>query len=238
MNLVFKYNSKKNIMSRVLQKSDSHGSLKDIQVLINNNQNLINALIRKSFKDFDKDEIEWVSPIQSDGFAEYRDDDFIEKIGLNPEIIQLNKFWPKGGPQWDALGKTKNGRIILIEAKANIPEIVSPSTKASIKSKQLIEMSLNETKLFLNINNDISWSGIFYQYTNRIAHLFFLREKCKRDAYLINLYFVGDKTVSGPKNQDEWNGAITVVKKYLGVSNHKLKKYMTDIFINVNELMQ
>ena len=89
---------------------------------------------------------------------------------MNP----LSNFWPQKGSQWDALGKSKNGNVFLIEAKANIPEIVSSPSGAKKTSKLLIDKSLIETKIYLNINNDIDWSGKFYQYTNRLAHLYFL----------------------------------------------------------------
>jgi len=223
-------------MTRVIQKSNSHGSLKDIQLLVNKNVQMINNSIKKSIKDLSKDEIIWISPLEEDDYAEYRDNEFLIKIGLDPNEIKLENFWPTRGPQWDALAKTNNGKIIIVEAKANIPELVSPATGAKKKSKCLIDYSLNETKHYLNITNDIDWSGKFFQYTNRLAHLYFLREKCNKEAYLINIYFVGDQTVSGPKSKLEWDGALKLMKVYLGVSRHKLKKYMADIFININDM--
>ena len=161
-------------MARIKQNSDGHGSLKDIQVLVNKNQVLIDTLIKAAFSELANEEILWTSPLENDDYAEYRDDDFLVKVGLDPNEIQLDKFWPTKGPQWDALAQTTGGKIILIEAKANIPEIVSPATGAGEISKELIDKSLNETKDFLNINNEIDWSGKFYQYTNRLAHLYFL----------------------------------------------------------------
>ncbi|WP_372800878.1 hypothetical protein [Lutibacter sp.] len=223
-------------MTRFIQKPDGKGSLKDIQILINKNQEYLNSLIKSKLSDLKNDEIIWPSPLENDDFAEYRDDDFLIKLGLDPAEIQLDKFWPKKGPQWDALGKTESGKVILVEAKANIPEIVSPKTCAKKKSKCLIDFSLNETKQFLNINNETDWSGKFYQYTNRIAHLYFLREKCKKPTYLINIYFIGDKTVSGPKTKQEWDGALKVLYMYFGIKRHKLSKYMLDLFIDVNDL--
>lgn len=223
-------------MTRIKQDPNGHGSLKDIQILINKNQSLIDREIKKSLKGLSGREIVWTSPIESDDFAEYRDNDFIENVGLDKSEIKLNEFWPTRGPQWDALAKTKEGDIILVEAKANIPEIVSPATGASESSKELIDRSLLETKEYLNIKNDIDWSGKFYQYTNRIAHLYFLREKCKRNAYLINVYFIGDKSVNGPESILEWQGALIVLHTYLGLSHHKLSKYMADIFIDINDL--
>lgn len=223
-------------MTRIIQNPEGKGSLKDIQVLINKNQDYFNKKIKSKLKDLENDEIIWTSPLESDNYAEYRDDDFLNNIGLDPEEIQLDKFWPRQGPQWDALGKTESGKVFLIEAKANIPEIVSDRTKAKNKSKCLIDYSLNETKQFLNINNETDWSGKFYQFTNRIAHLYFLREKCKKPTYLINIYFIGDKTVSGPKTIQEWEGALKVLYTYFGIGKHKLRKYMLDLFIDVNDL--
>lgn len=223
-------------MARIKQDSGGHGSLKDIQVLVNKNQVLIDTLIKSAFSELAKEDILWTSPLENDEFAEYRDDDFLIKVGLDPNEIQLDKFWPTKGPQWDALAHTTGGKIILVEAKANIPEIVSSATGAGEISKALIDKSLSETKAFLNINNEIDWSGKFYQYTNRLAHLYFLREKFKKQTFLINIYFIGDETVSGPETKQEWDGAIKVLHSYLGLSRHKLSKYMADIFIDINEL--
>lgn len=225
-------------MMRIIQKSEGRGSLKDIQVLVNKNQDLIDNLLKSSFKDLANQQIIWTSPIEQDDFAEYRDNDFLLKVGLDPTEIKLDNFWPAKGPQWDALAKTTSGHVILIEAKANIPEIVSPATGAGETSKTAIGKSLNETKSFLNLTNDLDWSGKFYQYTNRLAHLYFLREKCKKPTFLVNIYFIGDDTVSGPKTKQEWDGALKVLHKYLGLSHHKLSKYMVDLFIDINDLKQ
>ena len=223
-------------MTRIIQKSDGRGSLKDIQVLVNKNQDLIDNLLKSSFDDLADQQIIWTSPIEQDDFAEYRDNDFLLKVGLDPNEIKLDNFWPAKGPQWDALGKTINGHVILVEAKANIPEIVSPATGAGETSKGIIDKSLNDTKTFLNLTNDIDWSGKFYQYTNRLAHLYFLREKCNKPTFLVNIYFIGDDTVSGPKTKQEWDAALKVLQTYLGLSKHKLSEFMTDIFIDVKDL--
>lgn len=223
-------------MTRITQKSDGRGSLKGIQVLVNQNQDLINNLLMSSFGDLANQQIFWSSPIEQDDFAEYRDNDFLLKVGLDPTEIKLDDFWPKKGPQWDGLAKTTSGHVILVEAKANIPEIVTAGTSAGDISKTIIDKSLNETKSFLNLTNDTDWSGKFYQYTNRLAHLYFLRVRCNKPAFLVNIYFIGDDTVSGPKSKQEWEGALKVLHTYLGLSRHKLSKYMVDIFIDINDL--
>jgi hypothetical protein len=223
-------------MTRIIQKSDGRGSLKDIQVLINKNQDVIDKLLKSNFNDLANEQIIWSSPIEQDDYAEYRDNDFLLKVGLDPKVIHLDTFWPLRGPQWDALAKTESGKIVLVEAKANIQEIVSPATRAGEDSKKLIKESLNETKEFLNRTNNIDWTDKFYQYTNRLAHLYFLREKCKKPTFLVNIYFMGDETVSGPKTKQEWDEALKDMYTYLGLSQHKLSKYIANIFIDVNKL--
>jgi hypothetical protein len=222
-------------LSRIPQVSNGKGSLKDIQKLINDNVLLLDTLIKQKFKELRAKNIEWKSPIKSDDYAEYRDTDFIKKLWIKIKI-PLSSFWPTRGPQWDGLGRTSENEIFLIEAKANIPEVVSPATQASKNSLSLIEKSLADTKKYLGITNNVSWSGKFYQYSNRIAHLYFLRVLNKIPAYLINIYFINDKSVSGPKCREEWIGAVQVVKAYLGLSNNKLSKYTADIFIDVNDM--
>jgi len=223
-------------MAIVKQPSNGHGSLRDIQLLVNRNVKLIDQHIKNIFPDLNNDTIIWKSPLKIDNYAEYRDNDFIKIVGLANEEIKLREFWPVRGPQWDALATTANKKIILVEAKANIPEVVSPGTCAGEKSKNLIIKSLNETKLYLGIKNNIDWSGKFYQYTNRLAHLYFLRVKCSKPAYLINIYFIGDKSVNGPSTKGEWKAALQVLNSHLGVSQHKLSKYMSNIFIDYKDL--
>jgi hypothetical protein len=224
-------------MSIVRQNCHGKGSLKDIQLLVNNKPNLLNELINKELGLSQPLDINWLSPLVSNSYAEYCDKDFISLLGLNLNIRALDSFWPSKGPHWDALGKATTGQVFLIEAKANIPELVSNGTSAtSKKSLELINKSLIEIKNFLNIKNNIDWSGKFYQYTNRIAHLYLLRELNKIPSYLINIYFLNDSSVDGSKLECEWKAALKDMKCYLGINNHKLSKYMIDLYIDVKYL--
>ena len=222
-------------MSRHPQKSNSHGSLKNLQVSINVKKKYLDAEISKIIGKRMK--IDWKSPLESDDYAEYRDEDFLKKLGIFKIKYPLNNFWPKKGPQWDALGVCDD-EIILVEAKANIPEMLSSRTGAkNPQSIKKISNSLDEVKKYLNVSDTIDWTGKFYQYLNRIAHLYYLREKYKIKAHLLFIYFINDLTVHGPKTKDEWLGAIQTMECYLGLSKkHKLRKYIHDIFIDVNAL--
>ena len=113
-------------MAIVRQNPNSHGSLKDLQVLINQYPGLLERKLNI------QNSITWISPLESSNYAEYSDRDFISALGLEKQIkIPLGNFWPIGGPQWDALGKD-DATIYLVEAKAHISELQSPGTRAEI----------------------------------------------------------------------------------------------------------
>ncbi len=220
-------------MSEVKQ---TKGSQDLIQKLINEKPFLLEQEL-KTYKVFKNDKFEWRSPLREKGYAEYRDQEFLDKLDVDDTNFFLPDFWPKRGPLWDGLGITVNSnKKIIIEAKAHIGEVITPSSKASQKSLEKIKDSLAKTRSYLEIKNDIEWSGKFYQYTNRIAHLYYLREKLNQDAYLLNIYFTGDKDVNGPETVEEWKGALELLKSYLGLKRHKLSKYMFDVFIDRHEL--
>ncbi len=222
-------------MDRYPQVSDGRGSLRDIQVLVNRFPDFFTRKIKEHIR-IKSDRIDWVSPLKDDEYSEYRDNGFIAKLGVQNLKTSLNDFWPKRGPQWDALGRGRENEVFLVEAKANIEEIISPETKATGKALELIKKSLDAAKKYLKMNNKADWSGTFYQYTNRLAHLYFLRTLNNLPAYLVFVYFTGDDSVSGPKSIKEWNAALTVMKRYLGASAHKLSKYIAEVFIDVKQI--
>lgn len=112
-------------MGKYVQKSNSKGSLKCIQTLVNQNKDLFDKFVKSSFGFDYKLNINWLSPLKDDGFAEYRDKAFIDKLNLNNLKVPLKDFWPRMGPQWDAFGKSNDNKIFLVEAKANIPVFVN-----------------------------------------------------------------------------------------------------------------
>jgi hypothetical protein len=217
-------------MTRVIQPRGTRGSLKWIQIAINEFPSVLNKAIDVQGK------IEWLSPLSGDDFAEYRDGDFLRLIGCENLISELASFWPKRGPQWDALGRTDRGEILIVEAKAHISELFSPPSAARPESRAKIDAALQKTATFLNSKSPSSWGVHFYQLTNRLAHLMFLREH-KVNARLVFLSFIGDDEMKGPKSREQWEAAYAEAAKVLGLQNsHELSEHITHAYVDVRSL--
>lgn len=224
-------------MARREQDRASHGSQKWLQILVNERPEVIGRVLANLLGLAQGEQMHWLSPLKDDDYAEYRDQEFITRLGITLERVPLASFWPRLGPAWDALAKTDRGDLILVEAKAHIPELVSDPTGASEPSLTNIRESLDATKRFLGSHSDADWATCFYQYTNRLAHLYLLRELNALPAYLLFLYFINDEEMGGPSTQSEWEGAIHLLESFLGIRRpHRLVKYVLHVFIDVEEL--
>lgn len=73
----------------------------------------------------------WVSPLATQSYREYRDNDFLDALGLGQFAGAMRRFWPRGGPCWDALARITGGGCILVEAKSHLPEIYGSGCGAS-----------------------------------------------------------------------------------------------------------
>lgn len=179
--------------------------------------------------------VRWLSPLQNDEYAEYRDRSFLERLSLAELAPSLAKFWPSRGPQWDALGETDQGHKLLVEAKAHIAEFCSPPSKASPRSLELIQRSLSwlATELGMPEVAAIGWHQQFYQYTNRLAHLAWLRSH-GIDAYLVMVGFTGDSEMPGTTTPEAWHAAYQVADFALGLpSRHRLAPYVIHVYPEV-----
>lgn len=224
-------------MARFPQSKAKKGSQKWIQKLANDTPEILNSRIVSALNLSKEEHIEWRSPLKSDEYAEYRDQAFLNLLNVKLKKMLLTQFWPKGGPQWDALGKSSSGKLFLVEAKSHIPELISSLQAEDEGSIIKIKTSLEETKLYLNSKAKIEWSQCFYQYTNRIAHLYLLR-KNDLPAYLIYVYFLNDVEMNGPTTCHEWEGALRLLNSYLGIGKHKLQKFIIDVYVDVRTLLR
>lgn len=217
---------------RVEQRSDGRGSLKWIQRAVNaRSPSAIDKLLLPSLGKARS--IFWLSPLAGDQYAEYRDGHFLEKIGTGHLKDALSGFWPARGPQWDALARSDAGDVLLVEAKAHIAELCSPGSAARRASRRKIESALDKTRQALGAETRAPWIDLFYQLTNRIAHLYFLREHGVK-AWLVLAKFVGDTEMNGPSSSAEWEAAYDIVWHVLGVpKRHRLSRYIVHVYPRV-----
>jgi len=180
--------------------------------------------------------LRWVSPLAKERFNEYQDAEFLEKLELGDNSARLKEFWPTGGPCWDALAIVdciNPHGVVLVEAKSHISEMNS-ECKAGKDSRERIEKSLAETALSLQVKMTSSWTDTYYQIANRYAHLFFLREKAKIPAWLVNVYFTNDQSIDHveltPRSADEWRDKLKQVKEQMGIGA-KPVPFAADLFM-------
>ena len=218
------------------QEPAAKGSKKWLQILVNERTDLINTLLATSLQCV-AESIRWRSPLKDDDYAEYSDQEFVDRLGVSLKQVPLKAFWPRNGPHWDALANTDRREVILVEAKAHIPELVSDPTAAGESSLPKILDSLSATKQFIGSHSQADWSTCFYQYTNRLAHLYLLRKLNKLPAYLLFVYFLNDKEMGGPTTKLEWEAAIALLEEFLGIrERHSLSAYVVRAFVDVELL--
>jgi len=223
-------------LGRFPQPSARKGSQKWIQKLVNDKPEFLNSKIWSALNLSEGEDVQWLSPLRSDEYAEYRDQAFLDLLDMKLDKISLAQFWPKGGPQWDALGKSSSGKLFLIEGKSHISELMSSLRAEDEESRKKIQKSLEETKRHLNSKAHTDWSQGFYQYTNRLAHLHLLR-KNNLPAYLVHVYFLKDFEMKGPDTFHEWEGAIKLLESYLEIGRHRLRKFTTNVYIDLQNLV-
>jgi hypothetical protein len=123
------------------------------------------------------------------------------------------------GDQWDGVAAVRGPKhepgVLLVEAKSHPAEVLSTASAKHHESKAMIMRALAETKRYLGVDERQDWTSPYYQMANRLAFLYFLRERQKIPAWLVFLYFVGDqfwsrnRLIVGPTTPDEWEPHIS-----------------------------
>jgi hypothetical protein len=173
--------------------------------------------------------------LANDQFAEYRDQSFLDILNLGHLGPELKDFWPSRGPQWDALGLTDNGPV-LVEAKAHLREFFSPATQASGRSRDKIQAAFSAVQTDLGIGPSSDWTRTYYQYANRIAHLWWLRQKGV-NASLLFVSFLNDAEMIGPRHAETWEAAFKSANYALGLPDtHALSSHIAHTTPDVDSL--
>jgi hypothetical protein len=206
-----------------------------LRVAVNEHSHSLNSRIRTLFK-WDEDQIEWLSPIAADEYAEYFDREFLTRLGVSNLKVPLGDFWPESGPRWDGLARTASGKLILVEAKAYIEEGVDYKSGAGPRSLKKISTALSRAKSAFAATDDASWESPFYQYANRLAHLYFARQLNGLDAYLLFVYFADAPDVPKPCTTQEWQGAVRLIEKCLGLATSDLRNHVGTLIWSVDEM--
>ena len=130
----------------------------------------------------------------------------------------------------------------MVEAKAHVRELRSTMSAKSDVSISRIQHSFAKTKDYLSVDAGADWTSPFYQYANRLAHLYLLHVLNKVDAYLVNVYLLKDEDMreSGtivPQTIEEWESAILTEEIALGIPpRHRLSSRVLSTFIDVDEI--
>lgn len=163
----------------------------------------------------------------------------------NDEEVQARwkAYWPQRGraQTWDGIATLDHGaghEWLLIEAKANTVEFVTPPCGASKEGgRAQIEKTLNRLKAHLGVHRHFPWLGTYYQYANRLAVLHFLNDLSAIPTRLFHVYFLGDRFPDGrecPSTEAEWQRLIEARRLTLGLpKNHALTPRSHEIFLTV-----
>ena len=160
--------------------------------------------------------IRWLSPRRADDHAEYADASFLELLQVTLPHRPLADFWPARGPRWDALGRTRSGHVILVEAKAHESEVASDCAATGAMAQARITKSLRETRQHYGTDPGCDWMRGYYRYANRLAHLYLLREVNQVPATLVFLYFCGEPK-KGVANRAGWDRVRKRIHRALGL---------------------
>jgi hypothetical protein len=123
----------------------------------------------------------------------------------------------------------------LVEAKAHIPEMLSPASIAGPVSKDRIEQALARVIADLGAKPKAPWTECFYQYANRVAHLWFLKQNGV-SAKLVLVSFLRDLDMRGPTHPEAWNAATQVMDYVLGLRCHRLSGDVLHVTVDVAKL--
>ena len=213
------------------------GSQRWLQVAVDLAPRLLDQAFRDARVIGPDETLGWCSPLAATGFIEYRDERAFEAMGITKFPLKpLDKFWPRRGPVWDGLAVTSKQNFVLVEAKAHIPEVLSPPSQAGETSKKRIRAALEEARHYYAPRSNKVWSEHFYQYCNRLAHQYFIAEVNHLPSKLVFLDFYNAAEMNGPATPEEWKGATRLIHAILGLPESLEDRGVHHAYIDVRRL--
>ena len=188
------------------------------------------------------DDVEWLdSPFDSKAIfldSEWKGLDFLPEG--SPATEAWRDFWPRSGnvPNWDAVGRITIKGVqewLLVEAKANVEELLSSCNAKSQGGLPMIQAALNKTKQAMGIDIATDWLAPYYQYANRLASLYVLNSN-DVGARLLFVYFLGDSVPhkTCPPTIEEWRPGLEAMYCILGLTgNSPLEQRVHRMFLPV-----
>jgi hypothetical protein len=79
------------------------GSQLQTQLYVNARAAELDASLRVEFPELAEAAFDWRSPLTGKNYAEHWDAAFLNRLDLEAHADALKRFWPSGGPHWDAL---------------------------------------------------------------------------------------------------------------------------------------
>lgn len=217
----------------------ARGSQRWLQIAVNEAPGVLQRALTEAGALQPGEEIEWKSPKAETHFGECRDGAALRLLGIESlPVRSLEQFWPKRGPVWDALGVSSSGKLLLVEAKAHIAEAASPASRASAGSLEHIERALAEARSHYAPRATAQWSGLLYQYANRLAFQYLLKTVNGLDSCLVFLDFCNASDVNGPPSPAEWRGATELIHALLGLPRDLGRHGVFHAYVDVRQILE
>ena len=201
----------------------THGSQLQVQIYANRRSGDLTKAVLDALPSLASEtrKICWTVPLEHEGYAEPKDEAFLRAVGYGDLAQELAKFWPAGGPVWDALAVVvfpdRRPGILLAEGKSYPSEFRGGGTKAGEVAREKISQAIASTQRWLCVDDVADlWLGDLYQSANRLAHLYWLREVAKVEAWLVHLLFTDDYTHRGA-SREEWDRDLPLIDQQLGL---------------------
>jgi len=99
---------------------------------------------------------------------------------------------------------------------------------AGSEARRTIETSLSATARWLDVQTTNAWMGELYQSANRLAHVYFLRERVGLAAYLLNVCFTADPRMR--TSSEEWSEAHRIFRRELGLEGANMP-WLADVVL-------